>query len=162
MYIFSVKRCVSADPFVVYLVNTPGAMTSISGTCGVIDILILVWEIDIHTVKEVNLKYVYFQCEKMCFRRSICRVSGLHTYAMTSISGTCSVIDILILVWEIDIYTVKEVNLKYVYFQCEKMCFRRSICRVSGLHTCVMTSISGTCSVIGILILVWEIDIRTV
>ena len=109
-----------------------------------------------------KLKYVYFQCEKMCFHRSICRVSSLHACAMTSISGTCSVIDILILVCEIDIHTVKEVNLKYVYFQCEKMCFRRSISRVSSLHACAMTSISGTCSVIDILILVCEIDIRTV
>ena len=106
MSIFSVKKCVFADPFVVYLVYTPGAMTSISGNCGVIDILILVWEIDIHTVEEVNLKYVYFQCEKMCLHRSICHVSSLHTCAMTSISGTCSVIGILILVWEIDIRTV--------------------------------------------------------
>ena len=94
-------------------------MTSISGTCSVIDKLILVWEIGIHTVKEVN-----FQCEKMCFRTSICCVSCFHTCAITSISGTCCVIDILILVWEIGIHTVEEVNLKYVYFQCEKMWFR--------------------------------------
>ena len=127
-------------------------MTSISGTCSVIDKLILVWEIGIHTVEEVN-----FQCEKMCFRTSICCVSCFHTCAITSISGACCVIDMGNRhshcrrgQSEICIFSVRKDVVSLIHLSC------------ISLNTCAMTSISGTCDFIGILILVWEIDIRTI